>query len=68
MDHEWKTMENFQLVQYKWKKNEKWYSIKLEADLNSKRITTGSLVEFITENCSTLKITGKSVSLFKEGN
>ena len=50
MKHYWSSTSNSRFVEYKWKKNNKWNSIKIEANLNKDKIEAASEEEFITEH------------------
>ena len=50
MSHSWDHNELDQTVEYKWKKNKNWNSIKVKAGLQSKCISENSEEEFITEH------------------
>lgn len=49
MSHSWKVSDDFQTVEYKWKKD-KWNSLKVIADKKADMIKEGSEEEFITEH------------------
>lgn len=50
MRHSWTSNENERTIQYKWKKFDKWYSIKIEASIEKFEIEPNSETEFITEH------------------
>lgn len=50
MEHLWSSDTNQRTVQYKWKKNNKWNSIKIEASAEKFTIESNSETEFITEH------------------
>jgi len=50
MEHTWKEEDNNQMVEYKWKNNSKWQSVKLIAEKEPSKIELGSNTEFITEH------------------
>ena len=50
MSHTWKEMNDHQIVEYQWRKNNQWNSIKIKASKDSKAIELGSETEFITEH------------------
>lgn len=50
MSHNWSENENFKLVSYKWKLNNKWQSIAVETSKTATEIPLNSEEEFITEH------------------
>jgi len=50
MEHSWSAKDDLRTVQYKWKKNAKWNSIKIESSIESSKIEPESEIEFITEH------------------
>lgn len=50
MDHIWSVGNNQRTIQYKWKREHKWNSIKIEASIEKFKIETDSETEFITEH------------------
>lgn len=50
MDHSWSEEGNQRTVQYRWKKNNVWNSISVEASLESFTLASNSETEFITEH------------------
>jgi hypothetical protein len=50
MKHFWSSENNQRTIQYKWKKNNKWNSIKIVASLQKFEIESNSETEFITEH------------------
>ena len=50
MEHSWSSENNQRTVQYKWKKNNKWNSIKIDASIKTFEIESNSETEFITEH------------------
>ena len=50
MQHLWAENAENRTVAYKWKKNNKWNSLKVIASVEAKDITIGSETEFITEH------------------
>ncbi len=50
MRHEWRETKDNRIVQYEWKKNNQWHSIKVVTDLESIKIEENSETEFITEH------------------
>jgi len=50
MEHAWSTIGDRRTVEYKWKKNQKWNSIKVESSVNPFKIEAESETEFITEH------------------
>jgi uncharacterized protein YqjF (DUF2071 family) len=50
MEHFWHTENNKRTVQYKWKKNNEWHSIKIIASIEKSKIEPRSETEFITEH------------------
>jgi uncharacterized protein len=50
MEHNWRTLKDERIVEYKWKKKEKWNSFKIWASLDRKKIDQKSATEFITEH------------------
>lgn len=50
MEHFWHSENNRRTVQYKWKKDNKWNSIKIRASIEKFRIQPDSETEFITEH------------------
>ena len=50
MEHFWSSENKVRTIQYKWKKNNKWNSIKIEASVKKFKIESNSETEFITEH------------------
>lgn len=50
MTHSWEELEHHRIVEYKWKKKDKWNSIKVEASLDKFELESNSETEFITEH------------------
>ena len=50
MDHSWSEEGDLRTVEYKWKKNNKWHSMKVEASLEKFQLEANSETEFITEH------------------
>ncbi|MFT6500172.1 MAG: hypothetical protein ACJASQ_000279 [Crocinitomicaceae bacterium] len=50
MQHTWRENDTNRTVEYRWKKNGKWNTFKVEAELNAMHIPEGSESEFITEH------------------
>jgi len=50
MEHSWTTNHNQRSVQYRWKKSDKWHSIKIDASIEKFNIEANSETEFITEH------------------
>lgn len=50
MEHFWCTEDNLRAIHYKWKKNNKWNSIKIKASTQKFNIEPNSETEFITEH------------------
>ena len=50
MKHHWSIENDERIIQYEWKKNKSWNSIKIKASLEKFKIETGSETEFITEH------------------
>ena len=50
MEHFWSSENNQRTIQYKWKKENKWNSIKIEATVRKFNIESNSETEFITEH------------------
>jgi uncharacterized protein YqjF (DUF2071 family) len=50
MDHSWEELDDRRIVEYKWKKQGKWNSIKVEASLEKFELAAGGKIEFITEH------------------
>jgi uncharacterized protein YqjF (DUF2071 family) len=60
--HSWEKNHEDQKVSYQWKKKE-WYELSVLADLNAKKLISGSEEEFITEHYFGYTKTGKDKSL-----
>jgi len=50
MKHLWQAENDFRIIQYQWKKNNKWNSFRIKASKDSHPITLNSETEFITEH------------------
>ncbi len=50
MEHSWSSKNNQRTIEYKWKKDNKWNSIKVEASVETFEIESNSETEFITEH------------------
>lgn len=50
MSHGWKTEGDVLTVEYSWKKNDRWNSMKVNSSLTQTDIASGSVEEFITEH------------------
>lgn len=50
MAHSWSEKDGLRTVEYKWKKNGKWNSIKVEASIEPFKLEANSETEFITEH------------------
>ena len=50
MKHSWIETDRYRLIEYKWNKNNKWNSIKINAETEAKAIELNSETEFITEH------------------
>jgi hypothetical protein len=50
MNHNWERSNGMQTIEYKWKKENKWNSFKVNAGTELKNISSGSEEEFITEH------------------
>jgi len=50
MSHKWEENKTNRVVEYQWKKKNRWQSFKVTADLESIEIPEGSETEFITEH------------------
>jgi uncharacterized protein YqjF (DUF2071 family) len=50
MEHFWSSENNQRTIQYKWKKNNKWNSLKIEAGIKKFKIESNGETEFITEH------------------
>lgn len=50
MDHKWQSDQDSQSVSYRWKKNNKWNSIQVNASSEPEKIEENSEAEFITEH------------------
>jgi uncharacterized protein len=50
MHHNWTTSNGELTVNYGWRKNKKWYSVEVVADVKSVEIKANSIEEFITEH------------------
>ena len=50
MEHSWSIDNDQRIVQYKWKKDTKWNSMKIEASIEKSNIEIDSETEFITEH------------------
>lgn len=50
MKHSWSSKNNQRTIEYKWKKDNKWNSIKVEASVETFEIESNSETEFITEH------------------
>jgi uncharacterized protein len=50
MKHIWKESENERLVEYSWRKNNKWHTFQVRASNKGKEIEQNSETEFITEH------------------
>jgi uncharacterized protein len=48
--HDWKITSNLKQIAYSWKMKNKWNSIKISANTMAKRISEGSIEEFIFEH------------------
>ncbi|OAQ38029.1 hypothetical protein A5893_16480 [Pedobacter psychrophilus] len=60
--HCWEKHSDYQKVSYQWKKKN-WYELSVLADINAKKIISGSEEEFITEHYFGYTKTGKNKSL-----
>jgi len=50
MNHKWEELEKERIVEYQWNCQNSWQTFKVNADLNSSKISKGSEAEFITEH------------------
>lgn len=50
MEHSWSLSHKQRTVQYRWKKSNKWNSIKIDASIEKFKMESNSEIEFITEH------------------